>query len=399
MAKRRLWELPELNYEEERGEHRNVTWLELFFDLFFVASIAQLAHGLGKHPSWGGVAEFSILFIPIWWIWIGYTYYNERFESYGLEQRFFTFLLMLPIIGLAFFGHHGIEKGFSGFVFSYAAARAVLIAVWLRATLYVLAFRPVGIPFIIGCIISLVLTLIAALIDNKLFAYCLFGIAIALDVLTPLATSGKQAKLPRLSTTKLPERFGLFVIVVLGEMVVGVVNGLADVTVEQLSLLLFCETALAVVLGVGLWWIYFDFIGRRPPVKGIALRFAWSYLHLPLVMAIVATGASISSVIGGTEEFSGELRQIIASAVGVFLFAVACLETTLHRQDGEPTHKYFSPLSKLLAGFLSLAAGWADIINDFFSLLLVLLALLSCQVVYGVWVWFRDNASIGRQIF
>ena len=282
MAKRQLWELPKLNYEEEQGEHREVTWLELFFDLFFVVSIAQLAHELSKHPSWLGVANFSLMFVPIWWIWIGYTYYNERFESTGLEYRLFTFLLMLPVIGFAFFGHHGLDKGFSGFAFSYAAARTILIAVWLRATLHVPAFRPTGIRFIIGFTISLVLTLIAALVDNKLFAYSLFGSAMALDVLTPLATAAQQAKLPRLSSSKLPERFGLFIIIVLGEMVVGVVNRLAEI--QQLTPMLFLKSALAVAIGLGLWWIYFDFIGRRPPKNGVGSHFVWSYLHLPLLL-------------------------------------------------------------------------------------------------------------------
>ncbi|MGB5685840.1 MAG: low temperature requirement protein A, partial [Candidatus Electrothrix sp.] len=165
MARRRLWELPQLNYEEEQGEHRKVTWLDLFFDLFFVVSIAQLAHELSAHPSWRGTAEFALLFIPIWWIWIGYTYYNERFESNGLESRLFTYLLMLPVIGFAFFGHHGIEKGFSGFVVSYAAARILLTILWLRAALHVPAFRPTGTVFVIGFTLSAVIASAAAYIS------------------------------------------------------------------------------------------------------------------------------------------------------------------------------------------------------------------------------------------
>jgi low temperature requirement protein LtrA len=393
MSKRRFWELPELNYQEELGEHRKVTWLELFFDLFFVVSIAQLAHRLSGNPSWGNIVDFVLMFIPIWWVWVGFTYYNERFESNGLENRFVTFLIMLTVIGLAVFGHHGPVDGFSGFAFFYAMARLILIMLWLRVSLHVPSFRPTGVRLITGFSLSVALTLIAAFVGIP-FGYKLFGIALVIDLLTPFTTAAHQKKLPSISSSKMPERYGLFIIIVLGETIVGVVNGVASV--HNFTVQLFIESAFAVAIGFSFWWIYFDYIGRLHHRKGPWWMFAWVYLHLPLVVAIVATGASIASVLGGGEEFSEVLQQIIASSVGVFLFAVAGLETTLYRQDGEPTHKYFSPMIKLCAGFLCLAAGWADIISSFFWLLLVLLALLSSQMAYGAWVQ-RNNKieSIG----
>lgn len=395
MARRQLWELPELNYKEEQGEHRKVTWLELFFDLFFVVSIAQLAHRLSGNLSWNSMADFVLMFIPIWWVWVGFTYYNERFESNGLENRLATFLVMLTVIGLAVFGHHGPVDGFSGFACSYAAARFILIMLWLRAAFHVPSFRPTGTLFIIGFSLSVFLTLTAAFVGTP-FGYKLFGMALVIDLLTPFTTARHQKKLPRVSSSKLPERFGLFIIIVLGETIVGVVNGVAGV--HHFTAQLFIESAFAVALGFSFWWIYFDCIGQFAPKKGPRWMFAWIYLHLPLVIAIVATGAGISSVLGGTTEgASEELRQILAGAVGVFLFTAACLETTLHRQDGESIHTSFGSIIKLLAGFLSLAAGWTGIINSFFALLLVLLALLACQMIYGAWVWYRETAVSNQE--
>lgn len=395
MAKRQLWELPELNYKEEQGEHRKVTWLELFFDLFFVVSIAQLAHRLSAHPSWTSMADFVLMFIPVWWVWVGFTYYNERFESNGLENRLATFLVMLTVIGLAVFGHHGPVDGFSGFAFSYAAARLILIMLWLRASFHAPSFRPTGVRLITGFSLSIALTLTAAFVGTPL-GYKLFGMALVIDLLTPFTTARHQKKLPRVSSSKLPERFGLFIIIVLGETIVGVVNGVAGV--HHFTAQLFIESALAVALGFNFWWIYFDCIGQSAPKKGPKWMFAWIYMHLPLVLAIVATGAGISSVLGGTTEgASDEVRQILAGAVGVFLFAAAGLEMTLHRQDDEPTHKYLGTIMKLPAGLLCLAAGWTDIISNFFALLIVLLALLSCQIGYGAWAWSRETAISNQE--
>ncbi|MCW5199800.1 low temperature requirement protein A [Desulfobulbus sp. F1] len=391
MAKRILWELPTLNYKEEQGEHRKVTWLELFFDLFFVASIAQISHGLHEHLSWQGAVEFSMLFIPAWWIWIGFTNYNERFESNGLEIRLFTFLLMLPVIGLSVFAHHGVQEGFQGIVLSYTTARLILTLLWMRAVFHIPLFRPTGSRFIIGFIISAALSLPAAFIGTYL-GFWLFAAALCSDLLTPLTTAVHQMKLPRLSSSKRPERFGLLVLIVLGEMVVGVVNGLAEV--RQLTLPLFLEASLGVALGFGFWWIYFDFIGRRPPKSGTGWGFAWGYLHLPLVMAIAAAGAGISSAIGRNDLLAVEVRQLVAVAIGCALIAMALLELTLRRGKDEPTHPVLSPTLKLLAGLLSTALGWTEsIVGSPLAFLLVLFALVACQMIYGLWVWFGQELN------
>ena len=99
--KREWWQKPGLRTDEEDKKHRPVTWLELFFDLVFVVVIARLSHNLVGDVTAGGLFVFLFMFVPVWWIWNGVTYYNERFESEGVEMRFFTFLTMIPVAGLA----------------------------------------------------------------------------------------------------------------------------------------------------------------------------------------------------------------------------------------------------------------------------------------------------------
>ena len=42
----------------ERIEHRQVTFLELFYDLVYVVIIAQLSHALASHINWEGLFSF-----------------------------------------------------------------------------------------------------------------------------------------------------------------------------------------------------------------------------------------------------------------------------------------------------------------------------------------------------
>lgn len=166
MAKRKFWQKPKLHFDEEEQKQRKVTWLELFFDLYFVVVIAAIAHNLSVDLSWNGLIDFCITFIPVWWIWIGITYYNERFETEGFENRLFIFLSMLPIAGLAIFSHDALGHNFTGFVLSYAVARIITLIMWIYGTYHNKIFRKNGIIFCSGFSISIILCFLATALPS-----------------------------------------------------------------------------------------------------------------------------------------------------------------------------------------------------------------------------------------
>lgn len=55
---------------------RKVTWLELFFDLIFVAAVSQVAGPLHEHYSVDGLVRFVPLFVLIWWAWTGHAVFS-----------------------------------------------------------------------------------------------------------------------------------------------------------------------------------------------------------------------------------------------------------------------------------------------------------------------------------
>ena len=97
------WQKPNLRTDEDFNRHRSVTWLELFFDLIFVVVISRLAHNLSGDITVINILIFVFMFIAVFWVWNGSTYYAERFESEGLEIRVFTLLTIIPVAGMAIF--------------------------------------------------------------------------------------------------------------------------------------------------------------------------------------------------------------------------------------------------------------------------------------------------------
>ncbi len=388
MSRRKLWELPALHYDEEKLIERRVSWLELFFDLFFVVTIARLAHQLSQASSIGAIGEFIVLFFPLWWVWIGFTYYAERFESSGVEIRLFTFALMIPVIGLAVFAHNGLQESFRGYVLSYAAARMIITALWLRATVHVKQFRPTGVRYIIGFSASIFLVFLSAFSAQPV-NYILFGSALIIDFLTPLTTLKQQANLPRFSSSKMPERNGLFVIIVLGEMIVGVVNGLAEL--HGFGAPQVVKGLLGISLGLGIWWVYFDSISRKPPKPSVFWSILRGYLHLPLVMSIAMAGAGISTVIGHEVFLSGLSRTIIALAIGSCLVSIGLIEVTLKRTDEGAAQLVLSPLIKMVTGTSALLMIFAEGLTSVVPFLLINLTLVLINILYGIWMWHSQE--------
>lgn len=389
MTRRAIWVIPALHTEGDEGIERRVTWLELFFDLFFVVTIAGLASALVHDATSAGLGEFALRFVPVWFIWVGFTIYNERFESSGLENRLFTFALMIPVIFLAAYGSSVLEASFVGFGVAYAAAKAVIILLWLRASWHVPAFRPVGYRYATGFAIAIALALLSTTFGGAV-RLVLFGVAVIIDIATPFFTVRQQAALPRFSTSKLPERYGLFVIIVLGEIVVALVGGLSQQTSLTVGLAVDAVLGVAVVFAV--WWLYFDFVARRPPRAGSRSAIAWGYLHLPFVMAVVSMGAGIENVLVAEGAMSSEVRVLIAAAAGALLVTLGLLELTLERYVDEPTHPWLSPGIKILVG-LAAATGTGLPFASPTVLLVALLLSLAIPAVYGAWVWFAQPAD------
>ena len=128
------------------------------------------------------------------------------------------------------------------------------------------------------------------------------------------------------ATPSLIERFGLFVIIVLGEVIVGAVNGMADldpITADGVVIGL-----LGLLVAIGLWWIYFDLVSTHGPTPNRTQL--WLYLHLPLVIAMAAVGAGVLNTVEHSRvPLPAGVRWVLAGALAVAVGIVAALSRTL----------------------------------------------------------------------
>ncbi|BDP40099.1 low temperature requirement protein A [Deinococcus aetherius] len=383
------WQAPQLHAPGE--DARRVTWLELFYDLVFVVVISRLAHHLADHPDARSLGEFLLLFIPVWWVWLSVAYYNERFETYDLSFRVATFLQMLAVAGMAATAEYGLGKTATGFALSYAFARALITLMWWRAGRHNPGVRPVTDLYVRNFSVSVGLWTVAAFLSGP-EALALKAAGLLIDLVTPLLTLADQPRVFPAPARKLHERFGLFVIIVLGESLVGVVNGLAEAgRFDVVTLLRF---VLGLLLGFGLWWIYFDYIGRREPDSHNRWRFlSWTYLHLPLVVGITMIGAMIEHAVAVEGPAEVGVRWLLAGGFALFYVACAGLEFTLEPEESP----VFSPgqLAPLRLLTAAVALTLPLLLNALSGLVLGLILLHVLHAGLGVRAWFA-SANAGR---
>ena len=81
---------------------KKVTWLELFYDLLFAAAVSKASHVL-IHAHEGQIpleylAKFVLIFIPIWWAWVGQTMFINRYGQDIFSHRIFLILQLFFVL-------------------------------------------------------------------------------------------------------------------------------------------------------------------------------------------------------------------------------------------------------------------------------------------------------------
>ena len=142
--------VPPIAKAKEDVGHRHATWIELFYDLVFVISMARLTEFLAEHLSINGFLSFLLLFVPVWWAWVGYTMYVNRFDTDDTYSRMDTFVQMFGALLLALFVTDALGVHANAFALSYIGIRLTLTMLYWKAYRRYPRYRKLSIPILEG---------------------------------------------------------------------------------------------------------------------------------------------------------------------------------------------------------------------------------------------------------
>jgi low temperature requirement protein LtrA len=327
--RRSLWQPPRPHGEQPR--ERVVGPLELFYDLAVVVLVGQAAHRLAGHLTWPGLGQFVVVFTLVWIAWANGSLHHELHGHDDARARS-TFLLQILVLAAmgAFIPQAGGARG-AAFAVAAAVLFAVLTALWLLASRGDRPeYRRASRLFVAGTAACAVLLAASALLPAgaRVLAWGVLDAAYLAGFSAILLTASPAQAAALIVSDALTDRFGAFIIIVLGETLTGVVAGLSSQPINGLTLTV---GLVAVVVGFGAWWTYFDLAGgRRPrPERSASLR--WVLGHLPLTAAIAAMGAAMVSLVDHAHEgrTPAATAWILCAGAAIVLGATTLLATSL----------------------------------------------------------------------
>ena len=302
-------------------------WMELFFDLIFVALVGQLAHGLHEDPTVPNLLLFVALFASVWWSWVNLTFAVNIMPWLTRRQLALVMLAAMFALGaIAVAAPEATTERAWLFAAGNAGLRIVLLTLWISQSWGSGAASRVRVLAYNGA--TAAIWLVSIWVPTP-WNFVLWAVAIVIEVVLLVASSPSWADrvIANLNVEHLSERFGLLVVIVLGESVLSMVAGLDEVWTLEAGLTAVLGLAMIALLA----WSFFMY-GTETMREGLeALRAAGDYPairdtvgFLPFLIVVGVT--AISGALGNAIHHPGEplpLASGIALCGGIAVFYLA----------------------------------------------------------------------------
>ena len=284
------------------SEDQKVTPLELFFDLVFVFAFTQVTGLMAENTTWEGVGQGMLVLAAVWWAWGAFAWLTNSLHSDDGIARLGLMAAMAAMLVAAL----AVPEAFGGdsvvFGLFYFAVRAIHIAVYVYGAPddhnreAILNLAP-------GLLAGPALIAVACFLDGGAAAG-LWIVALLIDYGTPyLRDVGGFTVSPR----HFHERFGLIIIIALGESIVATGSGL-DAT--GLTTGVVITSIAGLVIAAAQWWAYFDVVALVAERHFAALtgaaqarlaRDSYGVLHLLLIAGIVLVALGLKKALAHTD--------------------------------------------------------------------------------------------------
>ena len=319
-------------------EHRSATPLELLYDLTFVVAFGiaanELAHYLADGEIWTAIVGFAIAAFAVAWAWINYSWFASAYDTDDWVMRVATMVQMLGVIVLAL----GLEQMFASIaeggvidnrvmVAGYVVMRVPMIFLWARAARDDPPRRPAAATYIWTIAVAQVFWVVLAIVALPLGAtIALIAVLVGVEMLGPFVAERRKGGTPW-HADHIAERYGLLVIITLGEGIIGTVASINAVVHGEAGWTV--EAGVVAFAGVGLifatWWTYFVLPWGQVLSVYRERSFLWGYGHILVFAPLAAIGAGLHVAAYYLEHQTtlGPLGTVLSTAIPFAIYTAA----------------------------------------------------------------------------
>jgi low temperature requirement protein LtrA len=319
-------------------DNRASTPLELLFDLTFVVAFGtaadELAHYLAEAHVRTGLIGFSFAAFAISWAWINFSWFASAYDTDDWVFRLLTMVQMVGVLVLAL----GIARMFDSvdhgdhvdngvMVGGYVVMRVAMVAQWARAARQDPAHRSATLTYAVTILIAQVGWVALAVAKTSVgttFAWA--AVLLLVELGGPAVAERRKGGTPW-HPHHIAERYGLLVIIALGEAILGTIAALGAVVGPQgpgWSVHAAVVGVAGVALTFGMWWIYFIVPGGEILAHRRARALGWGYGHIPLFGSVVAAGAGLHVAAFFVEDHTelGGFGTLLTTAIPVAAYVL-----------------------------------------------------------------------------
>ena len=374
-------------------EH-SVTPRELFFDLVFVFAFTQVTTLLANDPTFAGIGRGVLVLAALWWPWTAYAWLTNTVDP---EEGFVGAALLVAMISMfvaalavpGVFGDDGVLFG-----------AAFLLVVAMHVALYALAGR--GNRDLLAAVLRLApWTLLGA----TLILVAGFGFADGARTwlwVAALASTYVGAGLSgstgwRVFPSHLAERYGLVVIIALGEQFVAIGIGAAGIGLGPGEVV---AAILGLLVATSYWLAYFDFFSIRGarmladvqgPERVALARDLYAYAHLPMIVGIVLFAFAMKIIVAHVgEELDAVPAFALCGGSALYLLTYSAVRSRVERKLALSRGRFAAAL------LLLLVLPLATVVPALAALALVTLVWLGLHA-YEL-VWWREARAESRSM-
>lgn len=341
-------------------QNKEVTPLELFFDLAFVFAVSQLSHHLLEHLSWRGAAETLVLLLAVFTVWFTTSWTATMIPVD--EPRTRRMVLTVMLLGL--FMNASIPAAFttSGWAFVIPFLLIHLgRTVWTLVNAPDTVFREHYFRTLTWLIATSPLWIAGAIVSPEA-RLLWWGVAAGIDLIGrwlahPIPGRWLHSENVGFAGGHMLERCQLFLIIALGETVLTTGTAIAAVPMTLMTVV----TGTAALAGtVALWALGFGRAGRfvlqyveetSDPVR--ASRHAGNVL-LVMVAGLIAVAVANEEVIAHPHEYSSIILSVLLCG-GPILFLLAQSWYFRFMLQVWPRMHLIGSVALLLAGLVAMA--------------------------------------------
>jgi low temperature requirement protein LtrA len=372
-------------------EKRRISWLELFYDLVYVIAISRITQHLATHMSVNGFFQYAGLFFLIFWGWLNGSLYHDIHGNAGLRTRLMTLWQVMIVAALAVTIDQPFPTWYINTTIVFMIMQFFITYAWWSIGFYDKSHRRYNKPYTILFLISLALMALSLFVARPWLKF--IGVAVIIcNYLPPFIAHRllRKSSLDLSLSWSMAERLGLFTIIVFGEVVLGVVNGISKA--KNLDFTTWLNFALAISIVFALWWIFFALMSGRNAKPGFATATVVELLCIATLMSLGLIAARFSYLFDSNAT-DHALNIVFDGAVGTFLIGVNLMMGLVDYPDPFISIRRPVRLSLLVTAIVLFAWSLFNIPLDTQYSLLVVLGILVVEIIFLNFSYYTLDAE------